>query len=216
MPSAKPTKPTPKVERAATKPVAVSVLAHLGKLVIEVDADCELRVDGQRKLTLLAGEASVVALEAGQQLLECISTQNKEVKVRQVQTVKEGEKAVVSLALAKGVSDAAAKILDQENRMKAYIQALSRYKENMNSCPAEYSRYRDALKQEAEKLQEQCAQWDPRYPRYDSCHYSETNAGEALSKRWKTADERAKNAPYSSESWCNSRYSAPQKPADLT
>lgn len=127
------TKPKPEVAGPVVQPIA-----HAGKLVIEVDADCELKVDGQRRLTLQAGEASVVVLEAGQQLLECTSTQYPEEKVRQVQTVKEGEKVVLSMTLARPVREAAAQAIQAKKEREA--AALAAAQAAANAAKARQSR----------------------------------------------------------------------------
>ena len=88
--------PTPATATAAT-PSAAS--GPKGKLVIETDTPCELRINGERKLTLDPGAASVVVVDAGEQLIECISTRNPNWKVRQVKTVEVGKQAVLALTL---------------------------------------------------------------------------------------------------------------------
>ena len=74
-----------------------------GRLVVEVDAPCELRVNGTVVRQLQAGSAEVVPVGVGEQLVECVSSQNASARVRKVLTVQAGQQLVVELEMAKDV-----------------------------------------------------------------------------------------------------------------
>lgn len=112
----KPTKVKPRPTAAA---LTALPNGPTGKLVIEADAPCQLRVNGEVKLTLKATEPKIVVLDAGEQLIECISMQNSEAKVRKVQRVDAGNQSVLALALASTVIDVKAKA-EAQAKLKLY------------------------------------------------------------------------------------------------
>jgi hypothetical protein len=83
--------------RAAPKPAAAP--ANTGRLVVEVDAACELRVNGERVKTFSAADTTVITVPAGEQLIECVSTAQAGVRARKVVEVASGKQAVLTLSV---------------------------------------------------------------------------------------------------------------------
>jgi len=71
-----------------------------GRLVIEADAACELRINGERKQVLRAREPTTIMVLAGEQLIDCQSRDEREVTVREVRKLDRGAQVVVMLSLA--------------------------------------------------------------------------------------------------------------------
>ena len=87
-------------QRQRSQAAAAAAAANKGTLVIQVDADCALKIDGSAIQTLRKDEATPVSVMAGEQLIECVSTENPEVRVRQVKAISGGVKSVLVLELA--------------------------------------------------------------------------------------------------------------------
>jgi hypothetical protein len=85
--------------------------ANSGRVVVDVDAACELRVNGERVRALQAGDTTTITVPAGQQLVECLSTAFAGVKARSVVEVATGKQVVLTLAVrdAENQSPAGAK-----------------------------------------------------------------------------------------------------------
>lgn len=94
--------------------------ASQGRLVLEADAPCEVRIDGERKATLKPGAISTVEVEGGQQLIDCVSTEFPDIKVREVREVTAGNKLVVSLTLAAQVE--LARTVAESRRAEAEVE----------------------------------------------------------------------------------------------
>lgn len=99
-------KPVPAKKSVDSPAPAPAAVGRQATLVIEADAACELRVDGVSKSRLRAGQPVTVLVEAGQQLLDCVSSEASEVKVRRVVDAKAGTKEVVMLELASAIGRA--------------------------------------------------------------------------------------------------------------
>jgi hypothetical protein len=82
--------------RAAAKPAAP---ANTGRLVVEVDAACELRVNGERVRSFNAADTAVITVPAGEQLIECMSTAQPGARARKVIEVSSGKQAVLTLSV---------------------------------------------------------------------------------------------------------------------
>ena len=78
--------------------------AEMGTLVIEADAVCMLRIDGEDKGLLYPGEVKTVRVQSGQQLIDCVSTESPQAKVREIREVEAGAKLVLTLSLADKVT----------------------------------------------------------------------------------------------------------------
>ena len=90
--------------RAAPKPAAAP--ANTGRLVVEVDAACELRVNGERVQSLKAAEAAVITVPAGEQLIECLSAAQPGAKARKVYYVPSGTQQVLTLSVSEAEANA--------------------------------------------------------------------------------------------------------------
>lgn len=96
------TKPSRERPAVSTKEAAQEVpTGPRATLVVESDAPCELRVDGQRKAILKASEPVTIVVESGKQLLDCVSTESPSVKVREMVQAQAGTKDVKTLQLAR-------------------------------------------------------------------------------------------------------------------
>lgn len=89
--------PRPAPQRAAEAPPPSTKTA---KLVVEANAACELKINGSTVARLSAGNAEVVSVEPGQQLVECTGANGAKAKV--IQDVAAGRQQVVSLTLSGG------------------------------------------------------------------------------------------------------------------
>jgi hypothetical protein len=89
--------PRPAPQRAAETPPPSTKTA---KLVVEANAACELKINGSTVARLGAGNAEVVSVEPGQQLVECTGANGAKAKV--IQDVAAGRQQVVSLTLSGG------------------------------------------------------------------------------------------------------------------
>ena len=74
--------------------------AQMATLVIEADAACVLRIDGEDMGVMQPGEVKAVHVQSGQQLVACVSTESPDAKVREVHDVQAGAKLVLTLQLA--------------------------------------------------------------------------------------------------------------------
>lgn len=81
------------------KPAATPA-AGKATLVVESDAPCELRIDGQRTATLKSKEAVVLIVDAGKQLVVCTSSEVDAVEFRGVVEAFSGTKDVLQMRLA--------------------------------------------------------------------------------------------------------------------
>jgi hypothetical protein len=97
--------------QAQRPPPAPAPPANSGRVVVDVDAACELRVNGERVRALQAGDTTTITVPAGQQLIECLSTTFAGVKARSVVEVATGRQVVLTLAVrdAENQSPAGAK-----------------------------------------------------------------------------------------------------------
>ena len=100
---------------AKAKPAAP---ANSGRLVVEVDAACELRVNGERLRSFNAADTAVITVSAGEQLIECVSAAIPGAKARKVVEVSSGKQVVLSLSVleVEGSSRAAEAKLQRERR----------------------------------------------------------------------------------------------------
>jgi hypothetical protein len=67
--------------------------------VVEVDAACELRVNGERVRAFNAADTTVITVPAGEQLIECVSAAHAGVRARKVVEVASGKQAVLTLSV---------------------------------------------------------------------------------------------------------------------
>jgi len=77
-----------------------------GRVVVEADAACELKINGERKQMLRVREPATVAVLPGEQLIDCQSIDDRGVSVREVRKVERGGQMVVMLSLAASVARA--------------------------------------------------------------------------------------------------------------
>lgn len=79
--------------------------AHMAVLVIRADAPCRLSIDGESRAGLEAQEARTLEVLGGKQLIECVSTEDTEIRISQIQELPAGGKEVVLLQLAAQVEN---------------------------------------------------------------------------------------------------------------
>jgi hypothetical protein len=82
--------------------------ASSGRLVIESDASCNLRINGENKQALQARQPVTIQVQAGEQLIDCFSAADDTVWVRDKRDVKAGQQVVVTLGLNEQVGRKAA------------------------------------------------------------------------------------------------------------
>jgi hypothetical protein len=99
-------------DREAAQRANAAAQSRMSTLVIKADRDCALSVNGQSKGKLIAEQTTSVKVQAGEQLIECVSEDRQRVEV--TQRVPAGEQVVVRLtvrpperfeAVADGVKD---------------------------------------------------------------------------------------------------------------
>lgn len=100
-------KPAPPARKSDNEqqPAAATPTADKSTLVVEADAPCELRIYGQRKATLKAKEAIVLAVDAGKQLVVCTSSEAETAEFRSVVETRSGAKDVLQISLAGAVQE---------------------------------------------------------------------------------------------------------------
>ena len=84
-------------DREAVQRANAAAKAKMGALVVKADRDCELSVNGESKGRLIAEQTSTVKVQAGEQLIECVSEGRQRVEV--TQRVPAGEQVVVRLTV---------------------------------------------------------------------------------------------------------------------
>jgi hypothetical protein len=105
-------------ERPTAQPAAAP--ADSGRLLVKVDAPCNLRVGGPSVRSFKAPGSAVITLEAGEQFIECVSYANPDgAKAREVIEVSSGKQTVVSLSFAQAEARARAAEEAASRRFKA-------------------------------------------------------------------------------------------------
>jgi hypothetical protein len=105
-------------DRPADKPAAAS--AGRGSLLVQVDEPCDLRVGGQSVRSFKAPGSAVITVEAGQTLIECVSTATPGgAKASEVIDVSIGQHISVSLSFAQADARARTVLEAASKRFKA-------------------------------------------------------------------------------------------------
>lgn len=141
--------PALKVKPRPAAPFAAPTVpaGPVGRLVIDVDAECELKVNGESRQVLKPDEAKTVTVAAGDQLLECISQADGRFKVKKVQTVEAGKQTVVSLALASQLQaerDRLMRVESERVKDEAYAKSMAAYERQMIPYNQVLQEYRSA------------------------------------------------------------------------
>ena len=96
--------------------------------------------------------------------------------------------------------------------MNSYMQAQSRYEDNMRNCPKEYEQYRQELEARKERAWQKCQD----YRNYGCVPWAgpgyKDPTAQALLQEAESLDRRVAALSWNHSEWCNNRYSAPRKP----
>lgn len=79
---------------------AAEAAGRMATLVIRADAPCQLEIDGTPRTILKADQAQTLEVLGGEQLIECRSTEETQVRHSEVRDVPAGSKEVLLLELA--------------------------------------------------------------------------------------------------------------------
>ena len=109
--------PPPK-PKPAPPPTKVAKPAKRAALLLVADAPCRLSVDGEEQGELAADEARKVELTLGEHLVLAVSTEESEVRFRQVVVLEESRQKVVDVALRSKVDGVRAARADERRRQE--------------------------------------------------------------------------------------------------
>jgi hypothetical protein len=92
-----------------------------------------------------------------------------------------------------------------------YNAAQLRYAKQLDACPAEFQEYRASLQEAKDRAWQRCAD----YNKYGCRDGMNPPSAKVVLDAAEAASRRLNNTSYSSTDWCNDRYTAPRKPAEL-
>jgi len=136
-------KPTPPANKSDNEPRPAAATPTAGKstLVVEADAPCELRIDGQRKATLKAKEAVVLAINAGKQLVVCTSSEAETAEFRSIVETRSGAKDVLQISLASVVQEVQRKRDAERAQAAAEAERKAKQEAHTADCAAARTKF---------------------------------------------------------------------------